>query len=128
MTLLLDSHLLIWIGQADERLTDEVVALVQNEANTVLFSAVSLWEITIKAGLGKAEFRVDPKILRRRLLANGYAELAFTSEHAVAVQELPAIHSDPFDRALVAQAMVEGITLLTADAVVARYPGLMRKV
>ncbi|WP_322616559.1 type II toxin-antitoxin system VapC family toxin [Pseudomonas sp. BIC9C] len=69
-----------------------------------------------------------PRVLRRGLLDNGYSELPIASEHAVAIDGLPPIHQDPFDRILVAQAMVEGITLLTADAMVAQYPGPVRKV
>nr|WP_244532724.1 type II toxin-antitoxin system VapC family toxin [Phyllobacterium sp. CL33Tsu] len=71
---------------------------------------------------------MDARILRRGLLDNGYAELAITSEHAVAVGVLPQIHKDPFGRILVAQAMSEGITLVTSDPIVARYPGPIRLV
>ena len=71
---------------------------------------------------------MDARLLRRGLLDNGYSELPIGSEHAVAIDSLPPIHKDPFDRMLVAQAMVEGITLLTSDAVVAQYPGAVRRV
>mgnify|MGYP001348897423 FL=1 len=71
---------------------------------------------------------VEPRVLRRGLLDNGYNELPITSEHAVGVEALPELHRDPFDRLLIAQAICEGITLLTADAVVAKYPGPIRKV
>jgi PIN domain nuclease of toxin-antitoxin system len=94
----------------------------------LLFSAVSLWEITMKSGLGREEFRVEPRVLRRGLLDNGYVELPITSEHAVHVDALPTLHKDPFDRLLLSQALVEGITLLTADAQLARYRGPVRKV
>jgi PIN domain nuclease of toxin-antitoxin system len=77
----------------------------------------------IKCGFGREDFKVDPSILRRGLLDNGYSELPILSEHAVTVGALPPIHKDPFDRLLVAQAIVENITLLTADAHVAEYPG-----
>ena len=80
----------------------------------------------IKRGVGRDDFQVDPRLLRRGLLDNGYTELAITSEHAITVDLLPPIHKDPFDRVLIAQAMVEGITLLTADPIVARYPGPVR--
>ena len=96
--------------------------------NELLFSAASLWEVTIKRGLGRDDFQVDPRVLRRGLLDNGYNELAVTSEHAVAIDLLPPIHNDPFDRMLIAQSTVEGITLLTGDAIVARYPGSARQV
>ena len=94
----------------------------------LVFSSASLWEITIKRGLGRADFSVDPRLLRRGLLDNGYLELPITSEHAVAVDGLPAIHKDPFDRILVAQAMVEGMALVTADPLVAQYPGPIRRI
>jgi len=87
-----------------------------------------LWEVAIKRGLGREDFRVDPRLLRRGLLDNGYSELVIESAHAVAVDTLPPIHKDPFDRILVAQAWTEGITLLTADPLVAQYPGPVQRV
>jgi PIN domain nuclease of toxin-antitoxin system len=74
------------------------------------------------------DFQFEPRVLRRSLIDNGYQELAITGEHATAVDVLAAIHKDPFDRMLVAQSIIEGITLLTADAMVARYPGPVRLV
>jgi PIN domain nuclease of toxin-antitoxin system len=91
-----------------------------------MFSVVSLWEISIKRTLGRADFRVEPAMLRRGLLDNGYDELAIRGEHAVALAGLPSIHKDPFDRMLVAQAMVEGVVLLTGDEMLARYGGPVR--
>ena len=79
-----------------------------------------------KNGLGRSDFKVDPGLLRRGLIDNGYGELAVTSAHAVAVDSLPPIHKDPFDRILVAQAIVEGIVLLTADSVVSQYSRSVR--
>jgi len=96
--------------------------------NDLVFSVVSIWEAAIKSALGKPSFGTDPRILRRRLLDNAYIELPLSGAHAVAIDLLPPIHKDPFDRILVAQAMVEGITLLTVDPVVARYPGPVRRV
>jgi PIN domain nuclease of toxin-antitoxin system len=93
-----------------------------------MFSPASLWEVASKRGLGRDDFQVDPRLLRRGLLDNGYVELPITSEHAVAVDGLPPIHKDPFDRILVAQATVEGVALLTADPMVAQYPGPVRQV
>ena len=81
------------------------------------------------SGLGCNDFQADPRLLRRGLLDNGYAlELPILSDHVVAIESLPPIHKDPFDRLLVAQATVEGITLLTADSVVAEYPGPVQMV
>jgi PIN domain nuclease of toxin-antitoxin system len=78
--------------------------------------------------LGRSDFQADPRLLRRGLLDNGYSELPILSDHVVAIESLPPIHKDPFDRLLVAQATVEGIALLTGDSVVAQYPGPMRAV
>ena len=94
----------------------------------LLFSAASLWEIAIKRGLQRKDFQVDPRLLRRGLLDNGYLELPILSDHVVAIDGLPSIHKDPFDRLLVAQATVEGVTLLTLDPMVARYPGPVQQV
>ena len=100
---------------------------MEDPGNAPFFSSASLWEVAIKNALGREEFRVDPRLLQRGLLENGYLELPVGGAHAVAVDLLPPIHADPFDRILIAQAQVEGITLLTADEVVARYPGPIRR-
>ena len=84
--------------------------------------------MAIKRGLGREDFKVDARLLRRGLLDNGYGELAIISDHVVATESLPPIHKDPFDRILVAQATVEGITLLTIDSQVSQYPGPIRMV
>lgn len=123
MRLLIDTHLLLWAAGDPGRLSGRARTLLDDPANELVFSAASLWEVAIKRGLGRDDFRVDARLLRRGLLDNGYGELPLTSQHAVAIDGLPPIHRDPFDRILVAQAMVEGITLLTADPVVAQYPG-----
>jgi PIN domain nuclease of toxin-antitoxin system len=126
--LLLDTHLLLWAAGEPERLPGDAHALIEDMGNELLFSAASLWEVAIKRGLGRADFQADARLLRRGLLDNGYSELPIVSDHVVAIESLPAIHKDPFDRVLVAQATVEGITLLTLDPVVAQYPGPIRKV
>jgi PIN domain nuclease of toxin-antitoxin system len=82
----------------------------------------------MKRGLGRDDFKVDPRLLRRGLLDNGYSELPIISDHVIAVDSLPLIHTDPFDRILVAQATVEGVTLLTIDSLVSQYPGPIRAV
>lgn len=128
MKLLLDTHILLWAANEPERLSTQAIALLEDPDNELLFSAASLWEISIKNGLGRDDFKVDARLLRRGLLDNGYLELPITSAHAVFVESLPAIHKDPFDRILVAQATAEGITLVTADAMVAKYPGPIRQV
>lgn len=128
MKLLLDTHLLLWAAGDPGRMSPAALALIEDAGNELFFSAASLWEISIKHGLGRVDFQADPRVLRRALLDNGYSELPIISEHAVAIEGLPPIHKDPFDRMLVAQATVEGITLLTADALLAQYPGPVRRV
>lgn len=128
MRLLLDTQLLLWAAGQPERLPAAARELIVDPANELLFSAASLWEVAIKAALGRADLSADARLLRRGLLHNGYRELAVTGEHAVAAGDLPPIHKDPFDRLLVVQAAVEGIVLLTADPIVTRYPGPVRKV
>ena len=123
MKLLLDTHLLLWAADESEQLPATARSLIQDEENELFFSAASLWEIAIKPGLGREDFHVDARVLRRGLLDNGYIELPITSAHAVAIETLPPIHKDPFDRILVAQATTEGITLLTVDSLVRQYPG-----
>jgi PIN domain nuclease of toxin-antitoxin system len=128
MKLLLDTHLLLWAAGEPSRLSAEARMLIEAPENTLFFSVASLWEIAIKQGLDRDDFQVDARLLRRGLLDNGYSELPILSEHAVAINSLPSIHKDPFDRILVAQSMVEGIILLTADSLVAQYPGPVRRV
>lgn len=128
MKLLLDTHLLLWAAGDPGRLSAAAIAMIEDTENELFFSAANLWEIAIKQGLGRADFHVDARVLRRGLLDNGYSELPITSEHAVAIDALPPIHKDPFDRILVAQAMIEGITLLTTDSLVAQYPGPVKPV
>ena len=123
MKLLLDTQLLLWAAGEPDRLPVRALEHIENPQSVLLFSPASLWEVAIKRGLGRDDFQVDQRLLRRGLLDNGYGELPITSEHAVAVDGLPAIHKDPFDRILIAQSIVEGITLLTANAIIARYTG-----
>jgi len=128
MKLLLDTHLLLWAAGHPDRLSAEARKIIDDSDNELLFSAASLWEVVIKRGLSRDDFKVDARILRRGLLDNGYSELPIVSDHVVAVESLPTIHKDPFDRLLAAQATVEGITLLTTDSLVAQYPGPIRTV
>ena len=126
MKLLLDTHLLIWAADSIERVPADARALMADQDNELLFSVASIWEVAIKSGLDRPDFQVDARMLRRGLVDNGYCELPILSEHVVAIDALPFIHKDPFDRLLIAQAMVEGITLLTDDATVAQYQGPVR--
>jgi PIN domain nuclease of toxin-antitoxin system len=123
LRLLLDTRLLIWAAAGAPQLSSAARTLLDDPGNMLFFSAASLWEIAIKTGLGREDFRVDPGRLHRGLLENGYAALPITVAHAVAVNSLPRLHKDPFDRLLLAQAGVENLTLATADVALAHYPG-----
>lgn len=128
MKLLLDTHLLLWAVGRSARLSSAARLLIGDPENQVFFSAASVWEVTIKFGLGRPDFRVDPRMLHHNLLNHRYLELPVTGEHAVAVATLPALHKDPFDRLLIAQSILEGITLLTVDRLIASYPAPIRQV
>lgn len=128
MKLLLDTHLLLWAAGRPERLPAAARKLLNNPRHELYFSAASIWEVVIKSRLGRKDFRVDARQLRRGLLDNGYVELPITSEHAMNVDTFPALHHDPFDRMLLSQAVSEGLTLLTSDEHLARYSGPVRAV
>ncbi|MGH9598510.1 MAG: type II toxin-antitoxin system VapC family toxin [Terracidiphilus sp.] len=128
MKFLFDTHLLLWTVARSRMLSAEARSLIADPLNQLFFSVVSVWETAIKFSQGRLEFNLPPHELRESLLASGYHELSILGTHANAVVGLPHIHKDPFDRLLIAQAIVEGITLLTADATIARYPGPIRKV
>lgn len=127
MNLLLDTHILLWAAARPEKLSRKTLRLFDDPDNTLVFSAASLWEIVIKQSLGRDDFDVNARQLRRGLLDNGYNELLVTSTHALALDDLPPLHKDPIDRMLLAQSRVEGFTLLTADKQVLQYPGLIQK-
>jgi len=128
MRLLLDTHLLLWGAVTPLRLSPIARRLIEDNSNCLAFSAASMWEITIKRMLGKPDFMVDPHELRLRLLDSSFEELPITSEHAMYVANLPPLHKDPFDRMLIAQSLVEGVTLLSADALILQYSGPIRRV
>lgn len=128
MKFLLDTHVLLWATGAPNRLSSNSRALLNTPENELFFSVASLWEIIIKNSLQRDDFQVDARLLRRVLLDNDYSELPIGSEHVVAIHSLPLLHKDPFDRLLIAQATVEGIILLTADSLVAQYPGPIQKI
>lgn len=123
MRFLVDTQIAIWALLDDARLSESAREALGDLTNECFFSVSSIWEIAIKRGLKKPGFLHDPREIRRQLLANGYDELTIQGKHAVEVDSLPPKHRDPFDRILIAQAMVEGITLLTADPLIAQYPG-----
>ena len=128
MRLLLDTHLLLWAAQKSSRLSGAALKLINDTDNQLIFSVASIWEFGIKYAKAPGEFAVSPNELRESLLQNGYVELDITGRHVLGVSNLPALHGDPFDRILIAQSAIEGITLLTSDERVAQYPGPIRKV
>jgi PIN domain nuclease of toxin-antitoxin system len=119
--LLLDTHLLLWAAGQPERLSEAARALLLDSRHELLFSAASIWEVTIKSALERDDFQVDPRRFWRMLLTHDYRELPVKSEHTITVRDLPPLHKDPFDRLLIAQARTEGLTLLTTDALVVQY-------
>ncbi len=123
MKLLLDTHVLLWAVADAPQLTQPARALLTNPANTLHFSAASLWEIAIKRALDRDDFRVDPVRLHHVLRENGYIELPITAAHALGLDTLPRLHKDPFDRMLLAQAAADGLTLVTSDTALGQYPG-----
>jgi PIN domain nuclease of toxin-antitoxin system len=122
MRILLDTHALLWAAAGDPRLSDAARAIIEDSGQELLFSAVSALEIAIKRAAGRLELPDDPATwVRTRLLAFGLIALPVTVEHALEAGALPVHHRDPWDRLLVAQGRVEGVPILTADPLFARY-------
>ena len=121
MKLLLDTHILLWAAGQPDRLSDPTRIMLLDPRNALFFSAASIWEVVIKRGIGRDDFKVDPHRLRKMLIVNGYTELSVTAEHVLRVDTLPMLHKDPFDRLLVAQARSEAMRLLTVDSAIIQY-------
>jgi PIN domain nuclease of toxin-antitoxin system len=128
MIYLIDTHILIWLSMKTSRLDAATREILENPGNEVYFSAISIFEIAIKQQLARSDFLVEATGVRRAMLRERFMELTVDGLHAAFVATLPPIHKDPFDRLLVAQANVEGITLITADEQIARYPGPILKI
>ena len=128
MRLILDTNVLLFALIEPARLAADTVAILEAPENDVYFSAASIWEISIKSALGRADFRVSPREIVDAALASGFVELAVRSAAAVKVATLPPHHRDPFDRLLVAQAMTEPAQLLTTDAALTAYSELVVRV
>jgi PIN domain nuclease of toxin-antitoxin system len=125
MRLLLDTHLLLWALAEPERLDAAARAALEDPGNEVLFSAASLWEIAIKAGLGRPDFAFDPRQILCAAMDTGFVELPVHAAAAILVTKLPPHHRDPFDRLLIAQAMSEPVRFYTADPVLPPYSELV---
>ena len=126
--LLVDTHLLLWAAFEPDRLSAKAAKTLQSRETPLLFSLATLWEVAIKTSLGRPDFSVEPGLLHRALLAEGFVELPINASHLICVATLPWVHRDPFDRLLVAQAMEDKLTLLTADATLERYGRFVRLV
>jgi PIN domain nuclease of toxin-antitoxin system len=122
MRLLLDTHVFLWVVVDDSKLSSKGRQLII-EAEAVFVSSASIWEASIKAGLGKLQLDIDALIAE--IEAGGYLELSVRATHAARVHTLPLVHRDPFDRLLVAQALIEPLFLLTADKILAQYSDLV---
>ena len=122
MTGLLDTHTFLWWATSSSRLSAPSRAFLLDPANTLLFSAASVWEMVIKIKVGKIQFHMPLSAILAQQQANGVQLLPVTVEHALAVESLPMIHRDPFDHLLIAQASVEQAVLVSADRVFDQYP------
>ncbi len=123
MRVLLDTHAFLWFALDDARLSASAQSVMTDGGNELLLSPASYWEMAIKVSLGK--YTIDEEFepfMENQIKANGLSVLAVTVRHAAAVVALPFHHRDPFDRLLIAQAMVEGVPLLSADANLDAYP------
>ncbi len=121
MSVLLDTHFLIWGAVAPDRIPASAKDLLVEPDAPITFSMASIWEVAIKASLGKPDFSVDPSRLRLGLLDRDFQELQIKSEHLYEIQSLPHHHRDPFDRLLIAQARVEGLAFITCDKQLSLY-------
>jgi PIN domain nuclease of toxin-antitoxin system len=119
---LLDTHTFIWWDSDPDRLSDRARQFLVDPSNVTFLSVVSVWEIIIKHALGKLHLHRPLDEIIREQRANGVVVLPILLEHVLAVANLPAIHGDPFDRLLIAQATVEGATVVSGDPIIARYP------
>ncbi len=126
MTVLLDTQILLWSQVSPQRLPSWLVDILEDPNESPIFSVVSIWEIVIKSTLKKKDFAFDPHLVRSSLLDLSWREMAFDGEHVLAVCDLPAVHGDPFDRALLAQAKAAGLKLITSDKLLAGYGSIVR--
>ena len=128
MRVLLDTHVLLWALAEPTMMDAQTRAAIEAGDNEVLFSPASIWEISIKAGLGRLDFAFEAADIARAALDTGFTELAVRANAAALVGRLPSLHRDPFDRLLVAQAIVEPATLYTADPQLVPYSDLVRHI
>ena len=121
MRFLVDTQIAVWQAREPRRLSPAAIALLDDDAAELTVSVVTLWEVVIKDALPRAPFAMDTADFRGGLFESGYSELPVNADHVLEVSNLPPIHGDPFDRILLAQARVEGMTFITADRRLAEY-------
>jgi len=127
MNLRLDTCTFVWIGLDPSQLSPPALALFQDPANRVFLSSVSAWEIAVKFGLGKLLLRQPPEVfVPQQRTAYQIAELVLREEEALRVNQLPALHMDPFDRMLICQALANNLTILTPDPLIRQYSALIK--
>lgn len=123
MRLLLDTHTFIWWDGEPDKLSSRALALCQHPENELILSVASLWEIQVKLQLGKIELAIPlPKLVESQRQSNGLQLLPVEAAHVFALDALPAVHKDPFDRMLVAQARADNLRIVTKDAAIKEYP------
>lgn len=123
MRLLLDTHTFIWLDNSPDQLSTEARKLLQDTNNDLLLSIVSVWEIQIKAQLGRLSLQGDlAKVIQEQQEINGIELLPITLHHVLALSELPSHHGDPFDRLLISQSRIEDVTLVSRDRIFSSYP------
>lgn len=115
---LLDTHVFLWWLKADKKLGKPVLSIISNQSNIIFVSSATIWEIAIKAKLGKIKV---PSNIEDFISKSGFEELSINVSHASHTKRLPLYHKDPFDRMLIAQAMLENLTILTHDKIFKKY-------
>ena len=128
MNLLLDTHIALWAITYSPKLSPKARELIELPKTTIWISVASIWEIAIKYSLGRGDMPISSQQAMSYFRESGYRFLAVDAEHAIAVEELPTHHQDPFDRILVAQALVEPMRLMTHDSLVALYSDTIIKI
>lgn len=121
MKILLDTNALIWFANGDEKLSPKAIESIENPENEKFVSVASIWEIAIKKSIGKLQFQFDLKDLVDIIERNGFILLNIVSAHAIAVEVLPFIHRDPFDRIIFAQSLIEDMKLISIDKIFDNY-------
>ena len=121
MRYILDTHTLIWFGNNDSLLSDPAFAIIEKDANECYISISSLWEMTIKSGLGKLELKLDLNGFEQLLLNNNINILPITIDHLRTYKKLPLIHKDPFDRLIISQAIADELTIISKDKILEKY-------